>query len=569
MDNTGPVRIGKSRQEARQLIDDAVAHLKSQIADLHSQRNLLAPICRLPPEILGEIFLLAKGSTYYADFYVHDYYGWIKRLTHVCRHLRNVALASPQLWSKGPWPLHKQNFLDEILRRSKENPLVIKVDLTQGDSGLVGLEGLLENHHQRIKHLAILVDSSDWVTLQRSFPKSTPQLRHLSISCNTRFPAPVFAIDNTFDAPALRHLAVSHFAINWDLPFPLGHGLTYLKIHLLPDPPPTWRQFFNSLSQMPSLEVLDLQDKFPIDENERESAVLHLASLRMLIIGRCGPREVIQFLSRVTFPSTTKIKIAWCSGTRTTQLKDTLPDLLKKVTQSTSNAAVPNVFQTLVVLERPHNSHIHHGICVRLFSNALDDKEMLCHSNVDSQLELDFYWRFEETCDFAMVLTIIFKSEIGTLLRDSIICVYLAYISQEPNHDLLENTIGELRKVRHIATMERWLRSLAELLQRSGEGSDSGISPRTLYFPDLSSLYLVNAHGEQPFPIKLLHDCIVSRTSAGASIQKLTLRSWNKIKEDDMNLLEEVAEEIDSDDEDMQYNSDDNYSDYVELLRIY
>ncbi|KAF8171813.1 hypothetical protein BJ912DRAFT_839177, partial [Pholiota molesta] len=109
------------------LIDEAIKQrrasilaLKLQISDLQSQRNYFAPICRLPSEILCKIFYFVKTPLRYMDR--DRSFKWI-RLTHVCRHWRNIAIASPTIWANDPWPLRNIPFLKEKLSRSKGVPL--------------------------------------------------------------------------------------------------------------------------------------------------------------------------------------------------------------------------------------------------------------------------------------------------------------------------------------------------------------------------------------------------------------------------------------------------------------
>ncbi|TFK71495.1 hypothetical protein BDN72DRAFT_750940, partial [Pluteus cervinus] len=65
------------------------------ISKLSSQRNTLAPISRLPPEVLAKIFIEfrdeARGSenTCFSDI-----------LTWICRHWREVAVNCSTLWSE-------------------------------------------------------------------------------------------------------------------------------------------------------------------------------------------------------------------------------------------------------------------------------------------------------------------------------------------------------------------------------------------------------------------------------------------------------------------------------------
>ncbi|KAG1887827.1 hypothetical protein F4604DRAFT_1570521 [Suillus subluteus] len=93
---------------------------------LHSRKNTLTSIFSLPPEILVTIF------TYIVEEENSKIYTGIPRrggaptpmiVTHVCRHLRQVALECPSLWTfidclSAPW-------VPIMLERSKQAALVV------------------------------------------------------------------------------------------------------------------------------------------------------------------------------------------------------------------------------------------------------------------------------------------------------------------------------------------------------------------------------------------------------------------------------------------------------------
>lgn len=81
--------------------DKLIVELKAQVKEAKSRvrqyQAVLSPCRRLPPDILGEIFLripLRKSwhdASYYQDV--------VRRLVLVCRRWRDAALATPRLWS--------------------------------------------------------------------------------------------------------------------------------------------------------------------------------------------------------------------------------------------------------------------------------------------------------------------------------------------------------------------------------------------------------------------------------------------------------------------------------------
>lgn len=95
------------------------------LAMKNRERNSSAPIMRIPPEILVKIFVHYQNT-----FFLHwNPEEWIK-VTHVCHFFRQVALASPTLWSRiyfrsGDQTKTYLRGLKEYLLRSKQAPLTV------------------------------------------------------------------------------------------------------------------------------------------------------------------------------------------------------------------------------------------------------------------------------------------------------------------------------------------------------------------------------------------------------------------------------------------------------------
>jgi hypothetical protein len=103
-------------------IDEEIHALERRLLDLKRQRNSMLNICRLPKELLVLIICNLQIQTkrldepksrkpissvhyYFFDFKNHDL-GWL-RMTSVCKHIRDVAVNTPQLWMWVQWnPSH-------------------------------------------------------------------------------------------------------------------------------------------------------------------------------------------------------------------------------------------------------------------------------------------------------------------------------------------------------------------------------------------------------------------------------------------------------------------------------
>ncbi len=124
-----PSRTGihdhSTRVAAIYAVDKGIDAAREFVRSLLTRRNALMPISLLPPEILAWVFHLL----------VHEEWpltgsrnlGWIK-VTHVCRHWRQVALDNSSLWAR-IWDFSvNTKWISEILARAKNAPLDIELD---------------------------------------------------------------------------------------------------------------------------------------------------------------------------------------------------------------------------------------------------------------------------------------------------------------------------------------------------------------------------------------------------------------------------------------------------------
>lgn len=85
-----------SNHEAQQLLDEEIADLTARMQQairmLKARRNELAPVSKLPDEVLQHIFLIFRDST---DL---DPKNW-QQGTQICQYWRHVAVELPLLWT--------------------------------------------------------------------------------------------------------------------------------------------------------------------------------------------------------------------------------------------------------------------------------------------------------------------------------------------------------------------------------------------------------------------------------------------------------------------------------------
>ncbi|KDQ61417.1 hypothetical protein JAAARDRAFT_171604, partial [Jaapia argillacea MUCL 33604] len=204
---------------------DIATHLES-IRQLCTKRNSLVPISRLPSEVLANIFIqYAKKKEASLGYPLRRPKVWWIAITYVCRHWREVAVATPSLWCS--LPFHRPKWVPEMIIRSKMAPL--EVIVTSPSSRLIPQIRMALVHMSRIQDLVLEMKPSDLKTLPLSSP--APLLNSVRI-CNRitpdGFPLPkdVFG----FVTPSLRRLDLTGCTLSWDSP--MFSGLTSLSVSL-------------------------------------------------------------------------------------------------------------------------------------------------------------------------------------------------------------------------------------------------------------------------------------------------------------------------------------------------
>ncbi|TFK65695.1 hypothetical protein BDN72DRAFT_900464 [Pluteus cervinus] len=87
--------------DLRERIYLEIVELQRRIQVLHSKRNTLAPISRLSPELLAQIFLLVQDNILYEGLTTssHQYNEWMC-IPHVSQSWRAVAFGFVSLWAR-------------------------------------------------------------------------------------------------------------------------------------------------------------------------------------------------------------------------------------------------------------------------------------------------------------------------------------------------------------------------------------------------------------------------------------------------------------------------------------
>ncbi|KIK37899.1 hypothetical protein CY34DRAFT_809907 [Suillus luteus UH-Slu-Lm8-n1] len=260
--------------------DENSAALAESARVLRSRSNSQVPISRLPDEILLIIFKYFEENTRLSVFDFNfddddddeeDDDGGAPAclaVTHVSRHWRQVALERPTLWRfVGSTSIL---WLDIMLERSQETPLVVKCRTGTSDSILVKTLEKILLHLPRIKHLefhAISHNSDRIMELLSSQP--APMLETLKIGFSGMLPTTESTTNTIFqgEAPLLRSLQVFNWGRRW--PSCTFEGIRTLQVERM-----QLSDLLTALQCMPSLEQLTfmggmLQSNQPIPINSK------------------------------------------------------------------------------------------------------------------------------------------------------------------------------------------------------------------------------------------------------------------------------------------------------------
>ncbi|KAL1732906.1 hypothetical protein EV714DRAFT_205599 [Schizophyllum commune] len=116
-------------RRTHQMLDQLYRNRWVLVKSIESKRAMLAPIRRLPPEILAMVIALAIANSFtqYPDSTVIAQH----HVLRVCRRWRELGLATPQIWKKIVlYPLHLRTWRETFLscvQRSKALPLDIRL----------------------------------------------------------------------------------------------------------------------------------------------------------------------------------------------------------------------------------------------------------------------------------------------------------------------------------------------------------------------------------------------------------------------------------------------------------
>lgn len=266
-------------QAYRNNIAERICKLEEEIRHLKSQHNTVAPICRLPPEILSHIFVLIPGNKH------SKLWGRSRmQLTHVCRYWRTVAENCAVLWVD--LPLVNSYYTESVIPLSKKLPLSFRIRGDRCPRRFLGALYTVRPLSHRLKSIVLDIPWSVPDTLQqilRCLSSSAPLLETLDLKCDNfngnGFP-PGFLANG---APLLQELDLSRCGMRW-IDIPIRSTLTSLSLFETNANFPSAtslrrtsaQAFFDALKQLGRLQSLALYGFLPsMETTEMLNADLH------------------------------------------------------------------------------------------------------------------------------------------------------------------------------------------------------------------------------------------------------------------------------------------------------
>ncbi|KAL0961137.1 hypothetical protein HGRIS_006109 [Hohenbuehelia grisea] len=277
-----------------------------------------APSQELLPEILSVIFEIVVADVFESTV-SKDSPRQMLALTAVCRHWRDVALATPMLWGYLFCDVSPQ-WVEQLLRRSKSSPLRIRsaYQYVGLDADLHHLEAcskfaLLCEESSRI-HQLWLESGQDTDLVMSLLQNSMPNLHSLRLRSSTRTPRLPAAL---FEAtPSLRELVLVRFEVSYKALSSLSN-LRTLKLHSIPAPDTD--DLLCALRGMPLLEtlamsIIDLDGPMPgAALRAKEVELSHLTSLDIIVL-HSDDLPMEYFLERIICKNLAAIGLALVSS---------------------------------------------------------------------------------------------------------------------------------------------------------------------------------------------------------------------------------------------------------------
>ena len=256
-----------SRESSRQAIDAQIESLEDSIRALRLQRNALAPISSLPPEIIAAVFsFLPNLLSAIPPSKKPDPLAWL-RVSHICHQWREIALNQPLLWNHVDFTNISLAGAAKILTLTKMAPLYLEARCLGDHWDNAQLSAFLEELQFRVSRIRHLLISANPQRLRKTLEglvSPAPTLKCLSLSSEGKWPR--VAITETLfggTTPRLSSLKLSNCDISWESS--LLKGLQCLEIRSpAANTRPSLPIWLDALNEMQQLKRLTLYSASPI-----------------------------------------------------------------------------------------------------------------------------------------------------------------------------------------------------------------------------------------------------------------------------------------------------------------
>ncbi|KAJ7464220.1 hypothetical protein B0H11DRAFT_78151 [Mycena galericulata] len=319
-------------------IDNGILEASLSLAALYSRKcerikslavlsAIVAPIRRVPCEILGEIFLFCRGNSLKRrgrEYCITDARDAPIVLTHVSSHWRAVCLSTPRLWDYVAFKADPESetrspnrsFIRTILDRSHELPLALKWDMSDDGSDSPppiledagpNLRNLWDSQH-RLKQLHLILNARSILPAADLDDISLPLLAFLDIRANHHPDLPAFV--TTFrNAPSLRSLSLQTYYASPTNPLPSDFPwfqLTFLKICVSID----HLAIHAILTQCTQLNHCVLSGLLESVKDGRQVPVCTIQALHSLSLGDGGESAFAEFFQLFALPNLTTLRLS-------------------------------------------------------------------------------------------------------------------------------------------------------------------------------------------------------------------------------------------------------------------
>ncbi|KDQ51323.1 hypothetical protein JAAARDRAFT_199159 [Jaapia argillacea MUCL 33604] len=306
------------------------AQEETQATQVLVERSLLAPIRKLPPEVLARIFILCLPD---AEYVPVDITTMPLLTSRICYHWREVALHTPVLWSSMALSIPSSpslrqslsfpNILRLWMTRSEPYPVSIRIGRTSGYSSNFILTAMhvvevAAQYSHRWKRISLQLPSFCLSPLTQIHKSDTPILENLSLNNTAPDPTHHLATLTFLTSPShLRELSLSNLPQTvWDIgdSFP---STQLTKLHILRGTGARcWSayEWLKILTLVPNIteciaHIDNFPDRDPSQRPPRPIGTLELPHLCSLTLNIRGSNVLEHFLGGLVLPQLSYLEI--------------------------------------------------------------------------------------------------------------------------------------------------------------------------------------------------------------------------------------------------------------------